>query len=117
MDLQGARRHARVGAAAGLLVLFRKNAQNPEYDNARKGVTLVLAVMVWFLFIVGHVLDRRQGESGHEHRNYSFGNGPDHGYRSGVGGVGPQFKVFATTFSIAGNQNANLMTGLAETAA
>ena len=28
----------------------------PDYDTARKGVTLVLAVMCWFLFIVGHVL-------------------------------------------------------------
>jgi hypothetical protein len=41
--------------------LFWKNAQNPEYDNARKGITLVLAVMVWFLFIVGHVLNNTRG--------------------------------------------------------
>ena len=40
---------------------FWKNAQNPEYDNARKGVTLVLAVIVWFLFIVGHVLNNTRG--------------------------------------------------------
>jgi len=41
--------------------LLWKNAQNPDYDNARKGVTLVLAVMVWFLFIVGHVLNNTRG--------------------------------------------------------
>ncbi len=40
---------------------FWKNAENPEYDNARKGVTLVLAVMGWFLFIVGHVLNNTRG--------------------------------------------------------
>ncbi|MGC2125810.1 MAG: hypothetical protein WA652_23445 [Xanthobacteraceae bacterium] len=40
---------------------FWKNAQNPQYDNARKGVTLVLAVMAWFHFIVGHVLNNTRG--------------------------------------------------------
>ncbi len=53
-------------AAIGLVLLpaywyFWKNAQSPEYDNARKGVTLVLAVIVWFLFIVGHVLNNSRG--------------------------------------------------------
>jgi len=53
-------------AAIGLVLLpaywfFWKNAQNPEYDNARKGVTLVLAAMCWFLFIVGHVLNNTRG--------------------------------------------------------
>lgn len=53
-------------SALGLVLLpaywfFWKNAQNPEYDNARKGVTLVLAIMVWFLFIVGHVLNNARG--------------------------------------------------------
>jgi len=53
-------------ATIGLVLLpgywyFWKNAQNPEYDNARKGVTLVLAVMCWFLFIVGHVLNNARG--------------------------------------------------------
>jgi hypothetical protein len=38
-----------------------KNAQNPQFDNARKGVTLVLAAMCWFLFIVGHVLNNTRG--------------------------------------------------------
>lgn len=50
----------------GLLLLpaywyLWKNADNPGYDNARKGVTLVLAVMCWFLFIVGHVLNNARG--------------------------------------------------------
>lgn len=40
---------------------FWKNAQNPEYDNARKGVTLVLAFMIWFLFIIGHVVNNTRG--------------------------------------------------------
>jgi hypothetical protein len=53
-------------ATLGLVLLpaywyFWKNAQNPEYDNARKGVTLVLAVTVWFLFVVGHVLNNTRG--------------------------------------------------------
>jgi hypothetical protein len=53
-------------ATIGLVLLpaywyFWKNAQNPEYDNARKGATLVLAVIAWFLFIVGHVLNNTRG--------------------------------------------------------
>ena len=53
-------------ASIGLTLLpaywyFWKNAQNPDYDNARNGVTLVLAVMCWFLFIVGHVLNNTRG--------------------------------------------------------
>ena len=53
-------------ATIGLVLLpaywyFWKNAQNPQYDNARAGVTLVLAVMCWFLFIVGHVLNNTRG--------------------------------------------------------
>jgi hypothetical protein len=53
-------------ATLGLVLLpaywyFWKNAENPDYDNARKGVTLVLAVMCWFLFIVGHVLNNTRG--------------------------------------------------------
>jgi len=40
---------------------FWKNAQNPEYDTARKMLTLFLAVACWFLFIVGHVLNNTRG--------------------------------------------------------
>jgi hypothetical protein len=53
-------------ASMGLMLLpaywyFWKNAHNPDYDNARKGVTLVLAAMCWFMFIVGHVLNNTRG--------------------------------------------------------
>jgi hypothetical protein len=53
-------------ATLGLVLLpgywyLWKNAQNPEYDTARKMVTLVLAAMCWFLFIVGHVLNNARG--------------------------------------------------------
>jgi hypothetical protein len=53
-------------ATLGLVLLpaywyFWKNPHSPEYDNARKGVTLVLAAMIWFLFIVGHVLNNTRG--------------------------------------------------------
>ena len=53
-------------ATIGLVLLpaywyFWKNAQNPDYDAARKGVTLVLAVTCWFLFIVGHILNNTRG--------------------------------------------------------
>ena len=50
----------------GLLLLpaywyFWKNAQNPEYETPRKMTTVVLAAMVWFLFIVGHVINNTRG--------------------------------------------------------
>jgi len=53
-------------ASIGLVLLpaywyFWKNAQNPEYDTARKVVTVYLAVACWFLFIVGHVLNNVRG--------------------------------------------------------
>ena len=53
-------------AAIGLTLLpaywyFWKNAQNPEYDTARKMVTIYLAVACWFLFIVGHILNNTRG--------------------------------------------------------
>lgn len=38
-----------------------KNAQNPRFDNARRAVTLVLTGMVWFLFLVGHVINNVRG--------------------------------------------------------
>ena len=40
---------------------FWKNAKDPEYDGARKGATLVLTVMCWFIFIVGHVVNNVRG--------------------------------------------------------
>jgi hypothetical protein len=53
-------------ASIGLVLLpvywfFWKNARNPEYDTARKMVTLYLAAACWFLFIVGHVLNNTRG--------------------------------------------------------
>jgi hypothetical protein len=40
---------------------FWKNAQNPEYDSARKCVTVWLALMCWFMFLVGHVVNNVRG--------------------------------------------------------
>jgi len=40
---------------------FWKNAQNPEYDTARKWTTIVLCLLGWFVFIVGHVLNNSRG--------------------------------------------------------
>jgi len=53
-------------AALGLGVLpaywyFWKNPKNPTYDSARKAVTLLLAAMCWFAFLVGHVLNNARG--------------------------------------------------------
>src|SRR3954471_908589 len=41
--------------------LFWKNAQNQEYNTARKVVTVYFAIACWFLFIVGHVLNNTRG--------------------------------------------------------
>lgn len=53
-------------AALGLGLLpaywyFWKNPKNPAYDSARKAVTLLLAAMCWFAFLVGHVLNNARG--------------------------------------------------------
>jgi hypothetical protein len=53
-------------AAIGLVLLpaywyFWKNPQNPSYQSARRMLTIVLAVMAWFLFIVGHALNNTRG--------------------------------------------------------
>jgi hypothetical protein len=40
---------------------FWKNARDPQYDSARKWVTVVLAVIIWFGFIVGHVINNVRG--------------------------------------------------------
>jgi hypothetical protein len=40
---------------------FWKNARNPEYDSARKWVTVVLASLCWFIFLVGHVVNNVRG--------------------------------------------------------
>ena len=40
---------------------FWKNARNPEYDSARKWLTVVLAAMVWYMFLVGHIVNNVRG--------------------------------------------------------
>lgn len=40
---------------------FWKNARDPQYDSVRKSVTVLLAVMIWFIFIVGHVINNVRG--------------------------------------------------------
>jgi hypothetical protein len=40
---------------------FWRNAGNPEYDSARKWLTVVLAGMIWFSFLVGHVVNNVRG--------------------------------------------------------
>jgi hypothetical protein len=53
-------------ASLGLGILplywyFWKNARNPEYDSARKWLTVWLAAMCWFAFLVGHVVNNVRG--------------------------------------------------------
>ena len=40
---------------------FWKNVRVPDYDSARKWTTVVLAAMIWFVFLVGHVLNNTRG--------------------------------------------------------
>ena len=40
---------------------FWKNARNPEYDSARKWLTVALAAMCWFMFLVGHIVNNVRG--------------------------------------------------------
>ncbi len=53
-------------ATIGLVLLpiywyFWKNARSPDFDSARKWSTVVLAAMVWFLFLVGHIVNNTRG--------------------------------------------------------
>lgn len=53
-------------ATIGLVMLpaywyFWKNAKSPEYDGARRTVTVVLVVICWFNFLVGHVVNNVRG--------------------------------------------------------
>jgi len=53
-------------ASIGLLLLpaywyFWKNAHNPEFDTARKAMTVYLAAACWLLFLVGHVVNNVRG--------------------------------------------------------
>ena len=38
-----------------------KNARNAAYDSARKWLTVVLAVICWYAFLVGHVVNNVRG--------------------------------------------------------
>jgi hypothetical protein len=40
---------------------FWKNARNPDYDGARKGITLTLAAFCWFMFLAGHIVNNVRG--------------------------------------------------------
>ena len=40
---------------------FWKNARVPDYDGARKGVTVTLAAFCWFMFLVGHIVNNVRG--------------------------------------------------------
>jgi hypothetical protein len=40
---------------------FWKNARDPHYDSARKWLTVVLCVMCWFIFLVGHIVNNVRG--------------------------------------------------------
>jgi hypothetical protein len=40
---------------------FWKNARNPDYDSPRKWLTVTLAGMCWYIFLVGHVVNNVRG--------------------------------------------------------
>ena len=40
---------------------FWKNARDPDYDGARKGITLTLAAFCWFIFLTGHIVNNVRG--------------------------------------------------------
>lgn len=40
---------------------FWKNARDPEFDGARKGVTVMLAAFCWFVFLAGHIVNNVRG--------------------------------------------------------
>jgi hypothetical protein len=53
-------------ATIGLALLpaywyFWKNAKSPEYDSVRRWVTVLLAAICWFAFLVGHVVNNVRG--------------------------------------------------------
>jgi hypothetical protein len=40
---------------------FWNNARNPEYDSARRWLTVTLAGMCWYMFLVGHIVNNVRG--------------------------------------------------------
>jgi hypothetical protein len=48
----------------GLLPIYWflwKNARNADYDSARKGLTVLLAAICWYAFLVGHIVNNVRG--------------------------------------------------------
>lgn len=48
----------------GLLPIYWylwKNARNPKYDSARKWLTVYLAAVCWYGFLVGHIVNNVRG--------------------------------------------------------
>lgn len=41
--------------------LLWKDARNPEYASARKWLTVLIAAMVWYMFLVGHIVNNVRG--------------------------------------------------------
>jgi len=41
--------------------LFWKDTKNPEYGSPRKWLTVLLAAMVWVMFLAGHVVNNVRG--------------------------------------------------------
>jgi hypothetical protein len=40
---------------------FWKNARDPEYDSPRKWLTVTLAGICWYIFLVGHIVNNVRG--------------------------------------------------------
>jgi hypothetical protein len=41
--------------------LLWKDVRNPDYASARKWLTVLMAAMVWFMFLVGHIVNNVRG--------------------------------------------------------
>jgi hypothetical protein len=41
--------------------LFWKDAKNPAYDSPRRWLTVCLAAMCWYMFLVGHIVNNVRG--------------------------------------------------------
>ena len=58
---EGAPCDDRSRAAADLLVLLEERPQSVDYDSARKWLTVTLAAMCWFMFLIGHIVNNVRG--------------------------------------------------------
>ena len=68
---EGARRHDRAWGCCLPTGTSGRTPAMPQFDSARKWLTVVLAVMCWFIFIVGHCRQQRAGVLDHEHDNHN----------------------------------------------